>query len=83
MPSLVKYGIGSWIRLGTPLGYTKERNKNKNHSDHGIQGPQKMYLKAYIIHWHGPTCFVLREAKNAMLRKTGAHGKKHVVIKKI
>ena len=42
--------------------YTKAKNKNKN----GIQGPQKTYFKAYIIHWHGPKGFVVGETKEVL-----------------
>ena len=41
--------------------------RKNGHSDHGVRGPQKIYFKAYIILLHGPTCFVVREAKKGGL----------------
>ena len=35
-------------------------------SDHGVQGPQKTYPKAYIIHKHGPMGFAVGEAKEVL-----------------
>jgi hypothetical protein len=35
-------------------------------SDHGGWGPHMTYFKAYIIQWHGPTSFVVGEAKEVL-----------------
>ena len=59
----VKFVIGCWTRPKTSLVYTKEKNCQ---SDYGVRGPQKTYFKAYIIHWHGPTDFVVGEAKEVL-----------------
>ena len=43
-----------------PLRFT---SSGKGKSDHGTWGPQKVYFKAYIIHYHGPMGFAVGEAK--------------------
>ena len=43
----VKSMIGCWTRPKTTSIYTKEK---KCESDYGVQGPLKIYFKAYIIH---------------------------------
>ena len=53
----------------TTFVYVKE---NIFKSDHGIRGSQKVYIQAYIIHCHIPTCYVVREVKKVpMLQKSG------------
>ena len=48
--------------------------RKKCHSDYGVQGPQKTYFKAYIIHWHSPRGFAMGEAKEMLYCiKVGAH----------
>ena len=47
----VKYVMGCWTHHGTDSIYTKKTCQ----SGHGVRGPQKTYLKAYMIHCHGPT----------------------------
>ena len=41
------------------------RTQHKN--DHGVQGPQKTYFKAYIIHWHCSTCFAVGKTKKGAM----------------
>jgi hypothetical protein len=41
-------------------------HRGKFKSDHGTWGPPKTYFHAYIIHRHGPTGFVVREAKEVL-----------------
>ena len=60
--SPIKHVIGCWTSLGTTLIYTKEECQ----SAHGVQGLQKTYFKAHIIHGHGPMGFVVGEAKNML-----------------
>ena len=47
----VKYVMGCWTHHGTDSIYTKKTCQ----SGHGVRGPQKTYLKAYMIHCHGPS----------------------------
>jgi hypothetical protein len=61
--------------VSRPLPFTP---RSKCQSDHEVWGPRKPYSKAYIIHCHGPTCFVLGEAKEVLwlLKKNSrAHGR--------
>ena len=60
--SLVKFVIGYWTRPVTTSVYTKEKTSEWPCS----WGPQKTYFKVYIIHWHGPTSFVVGEAKEVV-----------------
>ena len=58
----IPYKIRDWL-LNSFWDYFGLHKKIKCQSDHGVRGPQKTYLKAYIIHSHGPTGFVMGEAK--------------------
>ena len=46
-------------------------------SDHGVWGPQEIYVKAYIIHWDSPMDFVMEEAKR---RYGGQKTKTHDIL---
>ena len=59
------YKICAWL-LNSSWDHFVLHLAKKCGSDYGIQGLQKIYFKAYIIHWHGPTGFVLREAKELL-----------------
>ena len=48
------------------LGPTLYTPKKKCQNDHGVWGPQKTHFMAYIIHWHGPTGFVVGEANEVL-----------------
>ena len=50
---------------------------NKCHIDHEVQGPQKIHLKAYIIHEHSLLAsFGMGEAKEVLWQKEPrTHGK--------
>ena len=63
---LVKSVIGCWTRLG-PLWFTPRNCR----SVQGVQGPQKTYFQACIIHSHGPTGFGVGEAKEMLLVEKG------------
>ena len=70
---LVKFVIGYWTCPRTTSVYTKEKNC---HSDHGVRGPQKTYVKAFLIHQHGPMGFAVGEGEEVLWSKeTRAHGK--------
>ena len=58
--------VNLWLGVEIVVGPLRFTSKDKCQSDHGVQGPQKIYLKAYIIHWHGPMDFVLAEAKEVL-----------------
>ena len=53
-----------WL-LNSSLDYFGLHQGKKCQSDHGGRGSQKIYFKAYIIHLHNPTGFVIRDAKEA------------------
>ena len=61
---LVKFVIGCWACPETTLVHTKEKMLEWPHTV--VRGPQKIYLKAYIIHWHGSMSFVVGEAKKVL-----------------
>ena len=58
----VEFVIGCSTRPGNTSVYTKEICK----SNHGVRGTQKIYIKVYISHWHGPTSFAPVEAKEVL-----------------
>ena len=60
----VKIVIGCWTHPGTTSVYSKEWKNDRVIME--FQGPQNIYLKAYVIHWHGPTEFVMGEAKEVL-----------------
>ena len=73
--------MGHWTRPKTTSVCTLRKKKCK--SDHETWGPQKTYLQAYIIHYHGPMGFVLWEAKDVLLlQKSRDHGRKMLFTKK-
>ena len=59
------YKIYDWL-LNSSRGHLGLQQGKKCHNDHGVWGPQKTNVKAYIIHWHGPTGFAVGEAKEVL-----------------
>ena len=60
--------IGYWLLklVSGPLQFTPRK---KCQSDHEVRGSQKIYVKAHIIHWHGPMDFPVGEVKRCFGRK--------------
>ena len=54
-----KYVIGCWTLPNTTSIHIKKHKKT--------WGPLKAYFQSYIIHCHGPTCFVVRKANEVLL----------------
>ena len=77
---LVKFVIGCWTHPATTSIYTKE--KMSKWPPNGVWGPQKTYFEAYIVHWHGPTCFAVERAKRCSnrIRQGGRAWERNVAI---
>jgi hypothetical protein len=75
VPRLSK--ICDWLLNSSQDHFGLHQGK-KCQSDHEVQGPQKTYFKAYIIHGHGPTCFAMGETKKMCSNKKKARA--HVSI---
>ena len=55
--------ICDWLLNSSWDHFSLHHGKKKCKSDHGTWGPHKAYFQVYIIHCHGPTCYVMGEAK--------------------
>ena len=60
--------ICNWLLTSSWDHYGLHQGKN-GQSDHVVWGPHKTYLKAYVIHSHGPTGFVVGETKEVIWQK--------------
>ena len=56
--------ICDWLLNSSWDHFSLHQGKEKKcESDHIVRGLQMTYFKAYIINWHGPTGFAVREAQ--------------------
>ena len=55
--------IGCWTRPGIIANDIKEENVRVTM---GLEVSKRHIFEAYIIHGHGPTCFVVGEAKEVL-----------------
>jgi hypothetical protein len=79
IPRLCK--ICDWLLNLSRDHFGLHQGKKKCQRDHGVQGPQNVYEKAYIIYSHGPTGFVLGEPKRGVLVEKGrGTWQKNVVV---
>ena len=59
------YKFCDWM-LNTTWDHFSLHQGKIGQNDHEVQGPQNTYLKAYIIHWHGPMGLAVGEAKEVL-----------------
>ena len=57
--------ISDWLLNSSWDHFNLHQGKNCL-SDYEVRGLQKTYFKAYIIYWHGPTDFAMRESKKML-----------------
>ena len=71
--ALLKYVIGGWTRPKSISVYIKKKNVRVIME---TWGSKKVYYHTYIIHYHGPTNFVVGRAKEVLsLQMSRDHGK--------
>ena len=61
--------ICDWLLHSPRDYYFRFILREKCQSGHEVWGTQKMYLNAYIVHWHGPTGFAVGETKEVPSRE--------------
>ena len=72
-----------WLAVELVLGLLQFISRKNWQSDHEVEGHQKRYFKAYIIHSHGRTCFCNERGKRGARVEKGKRSwyKNDVVIK--
>ena len=65
------------------LGPLRLTPRNKYHSDHGVEGPQKAYFKPQIIHWQVQHVLQYeRQKRPSVIKRASVHGKGMMLLSK-